>query len=76
MSFDTACSAGIPWTCYRPANPLTLPSITQWRNAVVQQESLPVEERVIELMRHLGIEKAHVAAYLPGDWSGLLERHP
>ena len=29
-----------------------------------------------KLLRHLGIEKAHAAAYLPGDWSGLLERHP
>ncbi|MCY4486175.1 MAG: methyltransferase domain-containing protein [Deltaproteobacteria bacterium] len=43
---------------------------------MVQQESQPVEERVVELLRHLGIGKAHVAAYLPGDWSGLLERHP
>ena len=46
------------------------------RNAVVAQEARPVEERVVELLRGLGIEKAHVAAYLPGDWSGLLERHP
>lgn len=43
---------------------------------MVAQEIRPVEERIIELLRHLGIDKAHVAAYLPGDWSGLLERHP
>ena len=46
------------------------------RNAVVAQETHPVEERIVELLRCLGIEKAHAAAYLPGDWSGLLERHP
>ena len=39
-------------------------------------ETLPVEERIIGLLRHLGIARAHVAAYLPGDWGGLLERHP
>ena len=43
---------------------------------MVAQETLPVEERIVQLLRHLGIEKAHAAAYLPGDWSGLLERHP
>ena len=36
------------------------------RNAVVAQETHPVEERIVELLRCLGIEKAHVAAYLPG----------
>ena len=46
------------------------------RNAVVAQEARPVEERIVGLLRCLGIEKAHVAAYLPGDWGGLLERHP
>ncbi len=35
-----------------------------------------MEERLVALLRRLGIGKAHVAAYLPGDWSGLLERHP
>ena len=39
-------------------------------------ETLPVEERIVGLLRHLGIARAHVAAYLPGDWGGLLERHP
>ena len=43
---------------------------------MVAQETHPVEERIVQLLRHLGIEKAHAAAYLPGDWSGLLERHP
>ncbi len=40
------------------------------------QESQRLEERIVALLRHLGIDRAHVAAYLPGDWSGLLERHP
>ena len=40
------------------------------------QETHPVEERIVQLLRRLGLGKAHVAAYLPGDWSGLLERHP
>ena len=43
---------------------------------MVVQEARPVEERIAELLRHLGIDKAHVAAYLPGDWSGLLEHQP
>ena len=43
---------------------------------MVAQNARPVEERIVELLRHLGIGKAHVAAYLPGDWGGLLERHP
>ena len=43
---------------------------------MVIQEGRPVEDRIVELLQHLGIGKAHVAAYLPGDWGGLLERHP
>ena len=43
---------------------------------MVVQEARPVEERIAELLRRLGIDKAHVAAYLPGDWSGLLEHYP
>ncbi len=46
------------------------------RNAVVAHGGRPVEERIVDLLGRLGIEAAHVAAYLPGDWSGLLERHP
>ena len=43
---------------------------------MVAQEAHPVEERIVELLRRLGIERAHAAAYLPGDWSGVLEKHP
>ena len=34
-----------------------------------------LEERLIELMRHLGVERAHFAACMPRDWVGLLTRH-
>jgi SAM-dependent methyltransferase len=38
----------------------------------------PVEEHLVDLFRHLGIEKAHVAAGRLGitDWRGLATRHP
>jgi len=34
---------------------------------------LPIEERLNNLMRHLGIERAHFAACMPRDWEGLAE---
>src|SRR5574341_2242830 len=37
---------------------------------------LPVEERLWQLLQHLGIECAHVAARGVGDWGGLAARHP
>ena len=43
---------------------------------MVAQEAHGVEERIVGLLRRLGIGKAHVAACLPGDWGGLLARHP
>ncbi|MGH7809817.1 MAG: class I SAM-dependent methyltransferase [Candidatus Binatia bacterium] len=36
---------------------------------------MPLEERIVRLMRHLHIEDAHVAACMPHDWEGLLTRH-
>ncbi len=36
----------------------------------------PIEARLMQLFRHLGIERAHVAARLPADWSGLAAAHP
>jgi ubiquinone/menaquinone biosynthesis C-methylase UbiE len=36
----------------------------------------PLEERLVGLFRHLGIERAHIAACMPRDWEGLLLRHP
>ncbi len=40
------------------------------------QASHPVEERIIQLLRHLGIEQAHFAACMSGDWTGLVAVHP
>ena len=37
---------------------------------------LPVEERLVQLLQHLGIARAHVAARGGGDWGGLAARHP
>ncbi|MGE5820753.1 MAG: class I SAM-dependent methyltransferase [Deltaproteobacteria bacterium] len=36
----------------------------------------PLEERLVGLFRHLGIERAHIAACMPRDWEGLLLRYP
>lgn len=33
--------------------------------------SLPVVERLVQLLQHLGIERAHVAGAVPGDWRSL-----
>ncbi len=38
--------------------------------------SQPVEERIIQLLQHLGIEHAHLAACMPRDWDGLLTSYP
>ncbi len=40
------------------------------------QASQPVEERITQLLQHLGIEHAHFAAYMPRDWDGLLTSYP
>ena len=37
---------------------------------------LPVEERLWQLLQHLGIERAHFAARGGGDWGGLAAKHP
>jgi SAM-dependent methyltransferase len=37
---------------------------------------LPVEERLRQLLQHLGIQRAHFAARGVGDWGGLAARHP
>ena len=31
----------------------------------------PLVDRLFELLQHLGLERAHVAAAVPGDWRGL-----
>lgn len=37
---------------------------------------LPVEERILQLLQHLGIRQAHFAASTPSDWEGLVTVHP
>lgn len=38
--------------------------------------ALPVEERIYQVLQHLGIPKAHFAARGALDWSGLATAHP
>jgi len=38
--------------------------------------TLPVAERLVHLLKHLGIERAHVAGAVPGDWRELATSHP
>jgi len=37
------------------------------------QTDIPLEERLVELLRHLGIERSHFAACMPRDWEGLAQ---
>ena len=38
--------------------------------------SLPLEERILRLLKHLGLEQAHFAARVPRDWRSLVVTHP
>ena len=40
------------------------------------EAELPVEERILQLLRHLGIQQAHFAASNSLDWQGLVASHP
>ena len=33
-------------------------------------------ERIVQLLKHLGLERAHFAACMPRDWQGLAATHP
>ena len=37
--------------------------------------NLPVAERLVQLLKHLGIDRAHVAGAVPGDWRSLATSH-
>jgi ubiquinone/menaquinone biosynthesis C-methylase UbiE len=39
-------------------------------------DEVPVEERIFQVLHHLGISKAHFAARGAADWSGLAMAHP
>jgi ubiquinone/menaquinone biosynthesis C-methylase UbiE len=43
---------------------------------MITEAEFPVEERFLQLLQHLGIESAHIAARGGGDWGGLAARHP
>src|SRR5215510_7457123 len=43
---------------------------------MMMEVELSVEERLWQLLQHLGIERAHFAARGGGDWGGLAARHP
>jgi ubiquinone/menaquinone biosynthesis C-methylase UbiE len=36
----------------------------------------PIEERILQVLRHLGLAQAHIAARVPGDWQDLAATHP
>jgi ubiquinone/menaquinone biosynthesis C-methylase UbiE len=36
----------------------------------------PIGERIVEVLQHLGITQAHIAARVPGDWQSLATTHP
>ena len=36
----------------------------------------PIAERLLQVLQHLGIAPAHIAARVPGDWQGLATTHP
>src|SRR5439155_24619789 len=38
--------------------------------------ALPVEERILQLLQYLGIDRAHFAGRTPADWTGLATRYP
>src|SRR6516225_8122709 len=40
------------------------------------QTALTVEERIRQLLRHLGIDQAHFACWLAQDWAGLVAKSP
>ena len=41
-----------------------------------KEEELPVEKRILRLLEHLGIRRAHFAARMPIDFTGLASEHP
>jgi ubiquinone/menaquinone biosynthesis C-methylase UbiE len=36
----------------------------------------PIEERILQVLQHLGVAQTHIAARVPGDWQGLATMHP
>lgn len=38
--------------------------------------TVALDERLVRLLSHFGIDRAHVAACMPRDWEGLVANHP
>ena len=43
---------------------------------MAREAELPVDERILPVLEHLGIQQAHFAASNPLDWQGLVTTHP
>ena len=41
---------------------------------MTEEAELPVDERIIQVLRHLGIARAHIGARMAPDWQGLATR--
>ena len=37
---------------------------------------IPIQERILQLLNHLGIQQAHFGARVPRDWQGLVASNP
>lgn len=40
------------------------------------QSDIPLENRILDLFNHLGIDQAHIAGRVPNDWAGWVRQHP
>lgn len=38
--------------------------------------SYPIEQRLLQVLQHLGLDQAHFAGRVPDDWLGLVSNHP
>jgi hypothetical protein len=43
---------------------------------MTSETTLPVEERILQLLQYLGIDQAHFAGRTPGDWTELATTYP
>ena len=42
---------------------------------MASEAGLPVEERILQVLQHMGIQQAHFGARVPADWVGLASRY-
>jgi ubiquinone/menaquinone biosynthesis C-methylase UbiE len=41
-----------------------------------QHDPYSVEQRILQVLQHLGLDQAHFAGRVPDDWLGLVSKHP